>query len=80
MESSIKFDTVRPVWSIVYIEGSHIVISIKYFISFSEGRPWVKLGTYEYGAWFTCIVTISSHGDMEMSQKQLPDIKIIFHF
>ena len=30
MECSIKFDTVRSGWSIVYIEGSQVIISKKY--------------------------------------------------
>ena len=36
MEFSIKFDTVMSGWSIVYIKGSQIIISKKYYISFSE--------------------------------------------
>ena len=35
MESSIKFDSVKSGWSIVYIEGSQVIISKKYHISFS---------------------------------------------
>ena len=33
MEFSIKFDTVKSGWSIVYIEGSQVIISINYCIS-----------------------------------------------
>ena len=33
MESSIKFDTVKSGWSIVYIEGSQAIISMKKSIS-----------------------------------------------
>ena len=34
MECSIKFDAVRSGWSIVYIEGSHVIISkIMVFLS-----------------------------------------------
>ena len=36
MDFFIKFDTVKPGWSIVYIEGSQVVISKKYCISLSE--------------------------------------------
>ena len=32
-EFSIKFDTVKPGWSIVYIEWSQVIISKKYCIS-----------------------------------------------
>ena len=31
----IKFDSVKSGWSIVYIEGSQVIISQKYYISFS---------------------------------------------
>ena len=30
MEHSIKFDRVKPGWSIVYVEGSHVIILKKY--------------------------------------------------
>ena len=33
MEFSITFDTVKSGWSIVYIEGSQVIISINYCIS-----------------------------------------------
>ena len=33
MESPIKFDTVESAWSIVYIEGSQVIIPQKIFIS-----------------------------------------------
>ena len=37
MDFSIKFDTVKSGWSIVYIEGSQVIISKKkYCISFNE--------------------------------------------
>ena len=36
MEFSIKFDTVESGWSIIYIEGSHVIISKKKCISFFE--------------------------------------------
>ena len=36
MEFPIKFDTVKLGWSIVYIEGSQVIISQKYCINFSE--------------------------------------------
>ena len=35
MEFSIRFDTVRSRWSIVYVEGPQDIISKKYCISFS---------------------------------------------
>ena len=35
MEFPIKFDTVKSGWSIVYIEGSQIIISKKYCVSLS---------------------------------------------
>ena len=35
MGFSIKFDRVKSGWSIVYIEGSHVMISPKCFIPFS---------------------------------------------
>ena len=35
MEFPIKFDIVKSVWSIVYIEGSQVIISKKCYISFS---------------------------------------------
>ena len=38
MEFTIKFDTVKSEWSIVYIEGSRVIISKKCYISFSEDR------------------------------------------
>ena len=38
MGYSIKFDTVRPGWSIVYIEGLQAIISQKYCIAFSEDQ------------------------------------------
>ena len=31
MEFAIKFDTVKPGWSVVYIEGSQVIIS-KFFL------------------------------------------------
>ena len=31
MEFSIKFDTVKSGWSIVYIEGSQVIVSKKYY-------------------------------------------------
>ena len=31
MEFPIKFDTVKPVGSIVYFEGSQVIISKKYY-------------------------------------------------
>ena len=34
MDISIKFDTVKSVWSIVYIEGSQVILSKIYCISF----------------------------------------------
>ena len=37
IEYSIKFDTVKPGWSIVYIEGLQVILCKKY-ISFSENR------------------------------------------
>ena len=38
MKFLVKFDTVKSGWSIVYniIEGSQVIISKKYYISFSE--------------------------------------------
>ena len=36
IEFSIKFDTVKSGWSILYIEGSQVIISKKTCISFSE--------------------------------------------
>ena len=36
MEFPIKFDTVMSGWSIVYIKGSQVIISKKYYISFSD--------------------------------------------
>ena len=37
MEFPIKFDTVKSGWFIVYIEGSHVIISKQVsYISFSE--------------------------------------------
>ena len=36
MELSIKFDTVKAEWSIVYIEGLLVIISQKYCASFAE--------------------------------------------
>ena len=41
MEFSIKFDTVRSVRSIVYIDGSQVIIS-QISISFSEDRFCLK--------------------------------------
>ena len=38
MEFSITFDIVMSGWFITYIEGSHIIISKRYCISFSEDR------------------------------------------
>ena len=35
MEFSIKFDTVKSGWSIIYIEVSQVIISKKYCISYS---------------------------------------------
>ena len=35
MEYQIKFDTVKSVWSLVYIEGSQVIISKTCYISFS---------------------------------------------
>ena len=32
MEFSIKFDAVKSAWSIIYIEGSQVIFSPKYFI------------------------------------------------
>ena len=40
MEFSIKFDILKSGWSIVYIEGSQVIISNRYCISFPEGRFW----------------------------------------
>ena len=34
--SHIKFDTFKSGWSIVYTEGSQVIISKKYYIPFSE--------------------------------------------
>ena len=34
MEFSIKFDTVKSGWSIIYIEGLHLIIKKKYMIDF----------------------------------------------
>ena len=34
MEFPIKFDTVKSGWSIVYIEGSQVIISKIFYISF----------------------------------------------
>ena len=31
MEFPIKMDTVKSIWSIVYIEGSQVIVSEKYF-------------------------------------------------
>ena len=36
IEFSIKFDTVQSGWSIAYIEGSEVILSKIYYISFSE--------------------------------------------
>ena len=33
MEFPIKFDSVKSGWSIIYIEGSQVIISKKYYIS-----------------------------------------------
>ena len=38
MEFSINFDTVKSGWSIVFIEGAQVIISLKYCISFSEDQ------------------------------------------
>ena len=38
MEFPIKFDTVKPGWSIIYIEGSQVIIFPKNYISFSEDQ------------------------------------------
>ena len=38
MEFSIKLHTVKPGWSIVKIEGSQVMISKKYCISFSKDQ------------------------------------------
>ena len=38
MGYSIKFETVKSGWSIVYIEGLQVIISPKYCISFSKDR------------------------------------------
>ena len=38
IEFSIKLHTIKSGWSIVYIEGSPIIISPNYYISFSEDR------------------------------------------
>ena len=37
-EFPIKFDTVKSGWSIIYIEGSQVIILRKYCISFSENQ------------------------------------------
>ena len=38
MEFSIKLHTIKSGWSIVYIEGSHVIIKKKNCISFSEDQ------------------------------------------
>ena len=38
MEFPTKFDRVKSRWSIVYIEGTHAIISKKCYITFSEDR------------------------------------------
>ena len=38
MDVSIKFVTVKSGWSIIYIEGSQVIISKKYCIHLSEDR------------------------------------------
>ena len=38
MDFPIKFDTVKSGWSVVYIEGSQVMIFTKYCISFYENR------------------------------------------
>ena len=38
MEFTIMFDMVASGWSIIYTEGSQVIISRKYYISFSENR------------------------------------------
>ena len=58
MEFPIKFDTVKSGWSIVYIEGSQVIISEKYCISFSE--DWFCLGKQCRPWWNATICGISS--------------------
>ena len=38
MKFPIKVDRIKPGWSILYIEGSQVIISKTYYISFSEDR------------------------------------------
>ena len=42
MEFSIKFGIVKSGWSIVYIEGSQVIITKKYCICFRENQFYIS--------------------------------------
>ena len=67
MDFSIKFDTVKSGWSIVYIEGSQVIISKKSIVFLSMGGQWLSgrvLDSRQKGPGFEphqrhCVVSLS---------------------